>query len=264
MKAKVGIFGGSGFYSLFEKKTDVNVTTKYGETSAPVSLEKMEGRDIAFMPRHGPKHTLPPHKIPYKANITAFKDVGVERIISPCAAGSLQPDVKPGDFVICDQLVDRTWGRDDTFFHGPEVAHISLAEPFCPEMRKIAIEACKKLNISYYPTGTAVIINGPRFSTKAESRWFGSHGWSVINMTQYPECTLAREMGICYLNISLITDYDAGLEGMPDVKPVTAVDIARIFKENNERVKKLIAEIIKNLPEKRGCGCGSAMEHAKI
>jgi len=263
-KAKIGIFGGSGFYSLFDKKTEVNEKTEYGYASAPVTISKIEGQSVVFLPRHGLHHQFPPHKIPYKANITAFKELGVERILAPNAAGSLQPDVKPGDFVICDQMVDRTWGRDDTFFHGPDVAHISFAEPYCPEMRKVAVEACQKLNIPYHPKGTVVVINGPRFSTRAESKWFSGHGWEVINMTQYPEAALAREREMCYLNIALITDYDAGLEGMPEVKAVTAVEVARIFKENNERVKKLIAEIIKNLPEERKCPCGEAMKHAKL
>jgi len=263
-KAKIGIFGGSGFYSLFTEKKDFEAGTKYGKPSAAVSIGKIGAKDVAFMPRHGAKHVLPPYRVPYKANIAAFKEACVERIIGPCAAGSLQPDVKPGDFVICDQLIDRTWGRDDTYFHGPEVAHASFAEPYCPEMRKVAIEACQKLGISYHPKGTVVVINGPRFSTKAESRWYSSQGWEVINMTQYPESILAREMEMCYLNISLITDYDAGLEGHPEVKPVTAAEVSKIFASNNERVKKLIAEIVKNMPEKRHCGCGEAMKYARI
>lgn len=263
-KAKIGILGGSGLYSLFESKNDKEVKTKYGKPSAPISIGKMGAKETAFMPRHGLKHTFPPHNVPYKANIAAFKEVGVERILGPCAAGSLQPDVKPGDFVICDQLVDRTRGRDDTFYHGPEVAHVSFAEPYCPEMRKVAIEACENLGIRYHSKGTVVVINGPRFSTKAESRCYSSVGWEVINMTQYPESVLAREMEMCYLNISLITDYDVGLKGHSDIKPVTADEVGRIFKANNERVKKLIAEIIKDLPEKRNCDCSEAMKHARI
>jgi len=261
---KIGILGGSGFYSLFDKKNDKEIKTAYGKPSAPVSIGRISNKDVVFMPRHGVKHIFPPHKIPYKANIAAFKEVGVERILGPCAAGSLQPDVKPGDFVICDQLVDRTWGRDDTLFHGPEVAHVSFASPYCSEMRRIAIESCEKLGISYHPKGTVVVINGPRFSTKSESKWYSSQGWEVINMTQYPEPVLAREMEMCYLNISLITDYDVGLEGHAEIKPVTAAEVGKIFKDNNERVKKLIAEIIKNLPEKRDCDCSEAMRHARI
>ncbi len=264
---KIGIFGGSGFYSLFEE-AETRASKAHKEHPAhlrsPLTVGKVGGKPVAFMPRHNAGHTIPPHKVPYKANVMSFKEIGVERIIGPCASGSLQPDVKPGDFVICDQLVDRTWGRDDTFYHGPEVSHVSFAEPYCPEMRKVAIEACEKLGISYHPKGTVVVINGPRFSTKAESRWYSSSGWQVINMTQYPEAVLAREKEMCYLNISLITDYDVGLEGVPNVKPVTAADVGRIFKENNERVKKLIAEIVRTLPDKRSCGCGEAMRNAKL
>jgi len=261
---RIGIFGGSGFYELFGEKEDRRLKTDYGAPSAPVSVGKIGGVEAAFLPRHGLKHSFPPHKIPYKANTEAFKKLGVERIIAPFAAGSLQPEIRPGDFVICDQLVDRTHNRDDTFFHGPDVAHVSFAEPYCPEMRKIAAEACEKLGISYHDRGTVVVINGPRFSTRAESDWFSSNGWEVINMTQYPEAVLAREKEMCYVGISLITDYDAGVKGDPNAKPVTADEVARVFRENNEKVKKLIAEVLKSLPEERDCGCGSAMEHARL
>jgi len=262
--AKIGIFGGSGFYALFDEKKERDVKTPYGKPSAPVSVGKMGQTEVAFLPRHGVKHSFPPHKIPYKANADAFKQLGVERIIAPFAAGSLQPEVRPGDFVICDQIVDRTHGRDDTFFHGPDVAHVSFAEPYCPEMRKIAAEACDKLGISYHDKGTVVVINGPRFSTKAESNWFSKMGWEVINMTQYPEAVVAREKEMCYVGISLITDYDVGVKGDPNAKAVTAEEVGRVFKDNNERVKKLIAEIIQNTPEERSCGCDSAMEHAHL
>jgi len=261
--AKIGIFGGSGFYTMFEKKVDKEVNTDYIKPSAPVSIGDIETKKVAFMPRHGAKHTLPPHKIPYKSNISAFKEVGVERIIGPCAAGSLKASIKPGDFVICDQMVDLTHGRDDTFYHGPEVAHISFAEPYCPEMRKIAAEACESQGITYHNKGTIVVVNGPRFSTVAESRWYTSNKWEVINMTQYPECVLAREMDMCYVNISLITDYDVGLHD-PKLKPVTTEDVVRIFKENNENVKQVIAQIVKNTPEERGCSCGTTMQQAKL
>jgi 5'-methylthioadenosine phosphorylase len=266
-KAKIGIFGGSGFYKLFAegegKFENEYLNFPFGQPSSPPVLGQISGRDVAFIARHGKEHRIPPHKIPNKANIDCFNQLGVERILGPCAAGSLQPEVKPGDFVIADQLIDMTHGRDDTFFHGPEVAHVSIAEPYCPEMRKVAIEACESLGISYHPKGTVVVINGPRFATKAESKFYSNQGWEVINMTQYPECVLAREKEMCYLNISLITDYDAGLEGHPEVKAVSAADVGKIFQENNEKVKKLIAEVIKNLSE-RGCGCGNAMKDAFI
>ena len=173
------------------------------------------------MPRHGEKHAFPPHKIPYRANLWAFKEIGVKQIIAPCASGSLTPQIKPGDFVICDQFVDRTWGRNDTFFDGPQVMHPPRADPYCPSLRKIAIKACEALKIPHHNEGTIVVIQGPRFSTRAESKWFQSQGWQVVNMTAYPEIVLARELRICYINIALITDYDTGLEGYQDIKPVT-------------------------------------------
>jgi len=263
-KARIGIFGGSGFYNLLEKAEAIDVNTPYGKPSGKITIGEYAGQKIAFLPRHGENHQYPPHKIPYRANIWAFKELGVERIISPSAAGSLQPGIKPGDFVICDQFVDRTWGREDSFFNGPKVAHISGAHPYCPDLRNLAIESCKELDIKTHEKGTAVIINGPRFSSTAESRWFSSHGWEVINMTQYPEVILAREAEICYVNISLITDFDAGLEGMQDIYPVTADEVVRVFKENNDKVKKVIFKMIEKISAERNCLCKDALKTAFI
>jgi len=194
--------------------------------------------------------------IPYRANVYAMKQLGVSRIIAPTASGSLQANTKPGDFVICDQFIDRTWGRKDTFFDGPETKHTSPAHPYCPELRKISIEAGKSLGITVHEKGTVVVIQGPRFSTVAESRWFSKMGWKVVNMTQYPECYLARELGICYVNISLITDFDAGLEGNDDILPVKEEEVYKVFNLNNEKVKKMLFEIIKNTaPIPAGCNC---------
>lgn len=273
-KVKIGIFGGSGFYKLLEKAEEIDIDTPYGKPSAKITIGEYAGKKIVFLPRHGEKHQYPPHKIPYKANIWAFKELGVERIISPSAAGSLQPSIKPGDFVVCDQFIDRTWGREDTFFDGPKVAHISAARPYCPDLRNLAVQSCRELDIKVHEKGTAVIINGPRFSSTAESRWFSSHGWEVINMTQYPEVVLAREAEICYVNISLITDFDAGLEGTHGIEPVTADEVVRVFNENNEKVKKVIFKIIEKIftrqsldegrPESKDCRCGEALKTAFI
>ena len=263
-KIKIGVFGGSGFYNLLEKAEAIEIDTPYGKPSAKITIGEYAGQKIAFLPRHGEKHQYPPHKIPYRANIWAFKELGVERIIGPSAAGSLQPGIKPGDFVVCDQFIDRTWGREDTFFDGPKVAHISSAHPYCPELRKLAIDCCRGLEITTHDKGAVVVINGPRFSTTAESRWFSSHGWEVINMTQYPEAILAREAEICYANISLITDFDAGLEGVGDIKPVTAEEVIRVFNENNEKVKKVIFKMIEKIAEFRNCQCGEALKTAFI
>ncbi|WAM32820.1 S-methyl-5'-thioadenosine phosphorylase [Caldicellulosiruptor morganii] len=246
-KADIGVFGGSGFYSLEDGVQEIELETPYGKPSDKISLIEVAGKKVAFLPRHGKNHQYPPHLIPYRANLYAMKMLGVKKIIGPTASGSLKPEIKPGDFVVCDQFVDRTWGRKDTFFEGPEVKHISAAKPYCEYLRKIAIESAKELGITVHEKGTVVVIQGPRFSTTAESRWFSSMGWDVINMTQYPEVILAKELGICYVNISLITDYDAGLEGRDDIKPVTEEEVYRVFRENNDKVKKLIYRMIEKI-----------------
>lgn len=255
-RADIGIFGGSGFYKLLDDVTEVKVETPYGSPSDKIALASVGGRRVAFLPRHGKDHSIPPHKINYRANAWAMKSLGVTRVIGPCAAGSLQPHVKPGDFVVTDQFVDRTSGRSDTFFDGPITTHISVADPYCPEMRGVAIAEAKKLGISVHETGTVVVIQGPRFSTRSESRWFSSQGWEVINMTQYPEVVLARELDMCYINIALITDYDAGLEGNPDIAPVTHEAVLEVFQANNEKLRELLFGIINALPaERNACRC---------
>jgi len=261
-KAQIGILGGSGFYDLLENAQEVNIKTPYGDPSDSITVGEYKGKKIAFLPRHGRKHKFPPHKIPYQANLYAFKELGVKQVIGPCACGSLQPHVKPGDFVICDQFIDRTRNRPDTFYDGPEVAHISIADPYCEDLRQLAVKTAQELNIDTHDKGTVVIIQGPRFSTKAESRWFSNAGFEVINMTQYPECILARELDMCYLNISLITDYDVGLEGQGDIKPVTIEEVLKIFKDNNEKVKKLILAILEKIDTEKKCQCNSTMEKA--
>ena len=259
---KIGIIGGSGFYQFLQGK-EIYVKTPYGNPSDKILISKYKGKEIAFLPRHGKKHQYPPHKINYRANLFALKRLGVERVIAPCAVGSLKPEIKPGDFIICDQFIDRTKGRSDTFFDGPKVAHVSTADPYCPELRKIAIKSCQRLKIPFRKTGTVVIIEGPRFSTEAESRFYSEIA-EVINMTQYPEVVLARELEMCYLNISLVTDYDAGLKGRKDIKPVTSKEVIKIFQKNNEKVKELILEIIKNLLAKKNCQCALALKEALV
>ncbi|HOR85740.1 MAG TPA: S-methyl-5'-thioadenosine phosphorylase [Bacillota bacterium] len=246
-KADIGVFGGSGFYSFLENIEEIDIVTPYGSTSEKIALTEAGGKRIAFLPRHGKKHSYPPHMIPFRANVYAMKMLGVRHIIAPTASGSLQAHIKPGDFVICDQFVDRTWGRKDTYFEGPETKHISAAAPYDEGLRNLAIRVIGEAEIKVHNKGTVVVIQGPRFSTKAESRWFSSMGWEVINMTQYPECILAKELEIPYVNISLITDYDAGLEGNEEIKPVTEEEVYRVFSENNEKVKKVIYNMIEKL-----------------
>ncbi|NPV92139.1 MAG: S-methyl-5'-thioadenosine phosphorylase [Firmicutes bacterium] len=262
-KAQIGVFGGSGFYRM-DGAEEIKIDTPYGAPSDKITLTEIGGKKVAFIPRHGKEHQIPAHMINYRANLWALKELGVTRVIGPCAAGSLQADVKPGDFVICDQFVDRTRNRKDTFYDGPITTHISAADPYCPEMRALAIEKARKLSIPVHETGTVVVIQGPRFSTRAESRWFGGQGWEVINMTQYPESILARELGMCYVNISLITDYDVGLDGNPDIMPVTHERVIEVFKNNNDKLRGLLCELIGALPDQPGCSCYQHLLDARM
>jgi 5'-methylthioadenosine phosphorylase len=246
VSAEIGVFGGSGFYSLLEDVREVKVDTPYGPPSDSIMLATVAGRKVAFLPRHGRRHTIPPHKINYRANVWAFRSLGVKAVISPCAAGSLQPHVKPGDFVVTDQFVDRTNGRADTFYDGPIVTHVSPAETYDPVLRKLAIEAIKKNGIEVHDGGTVVVIQGPRFSTKAESKWFHDAGWEVINMTQYPEAYLCRELGMAVVNIALITDYDSGV--FTGHEAVNATDVLAVFEKNAERIKKVVLDLIATMP----------------
>jgi 5'-methylthioadenosine phosphorylase len=259
--AQIGVFGGSGFYAFLENTETVEIDTPYGVPSAPPVVGDVGGRRVAFIPRHGLKHEFPPHRIPYRANLWAMKELGVGRVLGPNACGSLQADVKPGDFVICDQLVDRTRDRPNTFYDGPITTHISFADPYCATMRSVTIAKCRELGISLHDRGTVVVVEGPRFSTRAESRWFASAGWEVINMTQYPEAALARELELCYANISLITDYDVGVEGVP---PVTHEEVVRVFAENNDKLRDLLFSVIPALPVERSCECATALEGARF
>jgi 5'-methylthioadenosine phosphorylase len=263
--AEVGVFGGSGFYSLLEGPVErVAVQTPYGEPSDEVTIGRLAGLRVAFLNRHGAHHRLPPHAINYRANVWAMAALGVTRLIAPTAAGSLQPHVRPGDFVVCDQFVDRTYGRAQTFYDGPRVVHISTADPYCPELRAHAAEVARALDVTTHDQGTVVVIQGPRFSTRAESRWFARQGWEVINMTQYPEVALARELGLCYVNISLITDFDAGLEGEPGVTPVTVQEVLRFLDDCNERVRQVIGRLLPRLAGERTCACAGAVDEAVI
>jgi 5'-methylthioadenosine phosphorylase len=262
-RAEIGVFGGSGFYSFLEGVEEVTVDTPYGSPSAPLSVGSIGGRSVAFMPRHGSKHELPPHRVPYRANLWAMKELGVQRIVGPCAAGSLQVEVKPGHFVICDQLVDQTSGRADTFYDGPETTHIGFADPYCPEMRTVAVSQGRDQGLDLHDRGTVVAVQGPRFSTRAESAFYRAQGWEVINMTQYPESVLARELELCYLNISLITDYDVGVEG-EDVEPVSHEMVVKVFEENNAKLRDLLFRIVPELPVERACPCASALQGARF
>jgi 5'-methylthioadenosine phosphorylase len=248
--AEIGVFGGSGFYSLIESVTEVKVDTPYGPPSDNLMVGDVAGRKVAFLPRHGRNHHLPPHKVNFRANVWAFHRLGVRVVVSPCAVGSLQPHIEPGHFLVADQFVDRTSGRADTFFDGPITTHVSPAETYHPELRRIAAEAVRAQGVTVHEGGTVVVIQGPRFSTKAESAWFTSMGWHVVNMTQYPEAHLCRELGMGVVNISLVTDFDCGL--VADVEAVTAHDVLEVFRANAENAKKVVLDIVRRLPEDLG------------
>ena len=261
LHADIGVFGGSGFYSLIEGAHEAWLDTPYGVPSDRVALGEMAGKKVAFLPRHGMDHRYAPHTINYRANLWVMKELGVKWIVGPTAAGSLSKDYKPGSMAVCDQLVDRTRGRRDTFYDGPITTHVSFADPYCPTLRPIAIETLLSLDIETHERGTVVVIQGPRFSTRAESKWFQGQGWEVINMTQYPEAYLARELEMCYVNIALITDYDVGLEGMP---PVSHHEVIEVFNRNNERVKSAIGKIVEKISVDADCSCRHALEGARF
>jgi 5'-methylthioadenosine phosphorylase len=260
----IGIFGGSGFYTFLDDMNEMPVATPYGPPSAPVRVGTIGGTEVAFMPRHGDEHTLPPHRINYRANVWAMKEVGVDRIIGPSACGSLKPELAPGTFVLCDQFVDRTANRESTFYDGPQTTHVSAADPYCPGLRATLAEAAGEEGIELVNGGTVVVIEGPRFSTRAESRWYASSGFDVVNMTQYPEAWLAREQALCYANISLVTDYDVGLEGMPDVAPVSADAAFGVFAENLDRLRALLFRAVPKIGPQPDDICASALDSAIV
>ena len=243
--ADIGIFGGSGFYKFLDNIEEVKIETPYGETSDALMLGKIGNNRVAFMPRHGRNHSIAPHKVNYKANVWAMKEIGCKTVISPCAAGSLQKHVKPGDIVFCNQYVDWTKGRQDTYFELGEIQHVSAAEPYCPKLREIACKSAEELGFTYHKEGTIVVIQGPRFSTKAESSFFTRQGWEVINMTQYPEVHLVKELDMNSLNISLITDYDAGL--VADCEPVSHEAVMKVFSDNINKLQKLLFKIVEKI-----------------
>jgi 5'-methylthioadenosine phosphorylase len=259
---EIGIFGGSGFYKLLDNAEEITIETPYGLPSAPITMGVLAGKRVAFLPRHGAKHEYPPHKVNYRANVWAMKTLGVGRIISPCAVGTLQKNIVPGDFVIADQYVDRTQGRDDTFYDGPGATHVSAADPYCPELRSLAQSAGTKAGITMHPRGTVVVIQGPRFSTRSESKWFTSMGWDVINMSQYPEAHLAKELELCVLNISLVTDYDCGFE---DIPPVSHELVTKVFHENLQKLRYLLTNLLEVIPSQRtNCNCAHSLVGAAI
>jgi 5'-methylthioadenosine phosphorylase len=258
---EIGIFGGTGIYDsgLLEDAKEVDIDTPYGIPSDTISVGTFKGRKIAFLPRHGKKHTIPPHMINFKANIWAFKELGVTRIIAPSAVGSLKEELAPGHFVLPTQFLDFTKSRDGSFSEDGRVIHISVAEPFCPELQSSITKVTDDLGIQIHKDCTYVCIEGPRFSTKAESKFYRTTGADIIGMTLVPECQLAREAQICYASISTVTDYDVWAE-----KPVTAKEVLETLSKNVEGTKKILTELIEKIPKDRSCFCAKALEEAEF
>jgi 5'-methylthioadenosine phosphorylase len=261
MQAEIGIIGGTGLYDpeLLRNVQEVSVETPYGKPSDSVTVGKLAGRGVAFLPRHGKKHTIRPTDINVRANIFALKKLGVKRILAPSTVGSLREEYHPGEIVFCDQFIDRTTRREQSFYTKNKVCHITVAEPMCPELRESVIAVAKKLGVKMHETGTYVCIEGPRFSTKAESKMYRQWGADVVGMTLVPECVLAREAEICYASISTVTDYDVWKE-----HAVCVDDVVKIMKTNIENVKRIIAETVARLPNERSCKCSEALKGAFV
>jgi 5'-methylthioadenosine phosphorylase len=259
--AEIGIIGGTGVYDpqFLKNAREIKMCTPYGEPSDLITIGNFNGKEIAFIPRHGKGHRIPPHMINNRANIWALKELEVKTIIAPAAVGSLKENIRPGDIVIPSQFIDRTNGRPSTFFDGGQVCHISMADPFCFDLIKIAKEVCSKLNIRFHSNGTYVCVQGPRFSTRAESKLFRAWGADIIGMTLVPEVVLAREAEICYLSIATVTDYDCFAD-----KPVSTEEVVNTLKENAVKTRKILETIIPLIPAQRKCACKNALKDSII
>ncbi|RZT79347.1 5'-methylthioadenosine phosphorylase [Micromonospora violae] len=263
--APIGVIGGSGLYEFLDDVTEVTVDTPYGPPSDALSVGSLAARPVVFLPRHGRRHTLPPHRINYRANLWALRALGVRQVLAPGAVGGLRPELGPGTLVVPDQLVDRTTGREQTYYDGePDrdgqpspVVHVPFADPYCPVGRVTVLDAARSAGWQPVDGGTMVVIDGPRFSTRAESQWFGREGWSVVGMTGHPEAVLARELALCYTALSLVTDLDSGVEVGHGV---TQQEVFRVFAQNVERLRILLGDAVRTLPADRGaCPCGQAL-----
>ncbi len=245
-QAEIGVIGGSGFYSFLSDASPVAVQTPFGPPSEDPVVGAVGGRTVAFLPRHGRDHRLPPHQVNYRANLWALRSLGVRQVLAPCAVGSLRPELGPGTVVVPDQVVDRTWGRQHTVYDQTgAVVHVSFADPFCPVGRRVVTAAGEARGETVEDGGTLVVINGPRFSSRAESQWHAAAGWALVGMTTMPEAAIARELALCFTTIALVTDHDSGVEGG---EAVTHAEVLKVFSRNVERLKGLVADTIEGLP----------------
>jgi 5'-methylthioadenosine phosphorylase len=260
-RADIGVIGGSGFYEFLDSADEVRIETPYGPPSDPLVIGEIAGKRVAFLPRHGRDHRFPPHKIPYRANMWALRSVGVRQVIAPSAVGSLTGEFGPGTLAVPDQLVDRTSGRTQTFYDEGTAVHVQFADPYCPVGRSTAIGSARAFGWEPAPQGTLVVIEGPRFSTRAESRWYAAQGWTLIGMTGHPEAVLARELALCYSTVTLVTDTDAGIE---EGGGVTQEEVFRVFAANITRLREVIMKIIVDLPMGRDCPCPHALDGLKL
>ncbi|MEO3785332.1 S-methyl-5'-thioadenosine phosphorylase [Actinocorallia sp. B10E7] len=260
-----GVIGGSGLYELLDDVEEVRVSTPFGEPSDSLFVGEAGGREVVFLPRHGRGHRVPPHRINYRANLWALRSLGARRILAPSAVGGLRAEYGPGTLLVPDQFVDRTSGRAQTFYDGrpglPEamerVVHVSLADPYCPDGREAALAAARAHGWEPVDGGTLVVIEGPRFSTRAESRWFAENGWAVVGMTGHPEAVLARELALCYTPLCLVTDLDAGVERG---EGVTMAEVFAEFSRNVDRLRSVLFTALENLPSRRDCDCSRALD----
>jgi 5'-methylthioadenosine phosphorylase len=262
-RAEVGVIGGSGLYSLLESTETVEVDTPFGPPSDPLTIGEVNGRRVAFVARHGHDHRFPPHRVNYRANLWALRAVGVRQVLGPCAVGSLKREHDAGTVIVPDQIVDRTWGRAHTFYDVVgAVVHVSLADPYCPNGRRVAVEAAAARDLDPVDGGTLVVVNGPRFSTRAESLWHQSQGWTVVGMTGSTEAALARELALCYTAISLVTDLDAGLERG---EGVTHDEVLQVFAANMDTIRALLLDIVAALPDTSAdCSCRHALDGLRL
>lgn len=250
----VAVIGGSGFYTFLEDPQEIDVETPFGKPSAPIAVGTVEGRSVAFLPRHGAHHDFPAHKVPYRANMWALRSLGVRQVLAPCAVGGLQREYGPGTFVVPDQLVDRTAGRHQTYFDSG-ACHISFADPYCSRLRGHLLTGLG----DHEPVdgGAMVVIEGPRFSTRAESKWYADQGWAVVNMTGHPEAVLARELALCYATVALVTDHDAGVD---ETSAVSMDAVFEVFASHTGTLKSVLAGVIAGLGAERDCACSAAID----